>query len=172
MDKFIRVFFSVLSLLTLLSFSASAQEKGDPPPAMPGLEIKRSYLIKQMQSSDSTLIFKEVPKIDGEESYLAVDKDGSSMQFFGKENYLKKVSFTFKFTTYKDVNLLQYKRMSYFAFLMGGDKCLKWFEHCAAEFVKDKTKFFTDKANFDFNRKGVYTYNPANKAMVLTFIEW
>ncbi|MES2268209.1 MAG: hypothetical protein V4520_15720 [Bacteroidota bacterium] len=171
MDKLIRVFFSVL-LLTMLSFSANTQEKGDPPPAMPGLEIKRSYLIKQMQSSDSTLIFKETPKIDGEETYSGVDKEGSSMQFLGKENYLKKASFTFKFTTYNNVNLLQYKRISYFAFLMGRDKCLKWFEQCAAEFVKDKTKFFTDKANFDFNRKGVYTYNPADKAMVLTFIEW
>lgn len=172
MNKFLKIFFTFLSLTVLLSPSTKAQEKGDPPPAMPGLEIKRSYLIKQMQSSDSSMVFKQDADINGEQNYTGIDKDGSAMQFIGQEDYLKKAAFTFKFTTNPDVNLLQYKRMTYFAFLMGGNNCLKWVEQCSGDFLNDKTKALTNSKTFDFNRKGTYSYNPADKAIVLTFTEW
>lgn len=169
MLKLIAPFFS---FLLLIAFTAKGEEKGDPPSVMPGLEIKRSYLINQMQAADSSLVFKQGPGIKGEKSLIGTDKDGSSLEFLGDEDNLKKAAFTFKFTTDHQINLLQYQRMAYFAFLMAGKNGVNWLEEWSAEFIKDKTKSIKNSKNFDYNRKGTYVYDPLNKAITLVFTEW
>nr|WP_067063043.1 hypothetical protein [Mucilaginibacter sp. L294] len=159
------------TLLLMFSLSAYAQQKGDPPSVKAGMQIKRSYLIKQIQSSDSTMAFKQGADIDSEPYFVGIDKDQSSVEFFGKDDELKKAVFTCKFTTDKDINKLQYQRMAYFAYLMGGPNSVKWLEECAAKFVTDNTKPFYNAKYFDFNRKGFYKYEPANKAIILTFTD-
>jgi hypothetical protein len=165
----IKYFSSIVLLLTAFTSGVHAQSKGDPPSVASGLQIKRSYLVKQIQSSDSTMAFKQYADLNDEQIYKGVDADGTSVQFLGKENKLKEVVWTFKFSEDKGVNLLQYKRLAYFVFLMSGQNGVAWLESCAAEFVGNNKKSFYNTKTFDFDRKGFYKYEPANKEIIITF---
>jgi hypothetical protein len=166
-----KIIITSLFLLAVV-FGAKAQRTDDPPAVKEGLQIKRWYLIKQMQSADSTMVFKQEADINGEKNYIGVDANGTSLQFLGDEERLKKIIFTFKFTTNKEINNLQYRRMAYFTSLMSGKAGLAWLDECSSFFVKaPKSAFYNTKA-FEYGVKGFYKYEPADKAMLLTFTSW
>lgn len=162
----------VFLFLTAFVFGAKAQKKDDPPAVKKGLQIKRWYLIKQMRSADSTMVFKQEADIEGEKNYIGVDADGTSLQFLGDEDRLKKIIFTFKFTANKEVNKLQYRRMGYFTSLMSGKTGLTWLDECSSFFVKDPKSAYDNVKTFEYGVKGFYKYEPANKAILLTFTSW
>ncbi|MGY4539343.1 hypothetical protein ACVW0P_003777 [Mucilaginibacter sp. UYNi724] len=170
MPKFLRIFFTML-LLTTLSLAANAQEKGDPPTVKEGVQVSRAHLIMRIQSSDSTMVFKQTADVNGKPHYLGVDNNGTSVDVFGEEDRVKKATFTYKFITNLDVNSLQYTRMSYFAYLLAGKKGLAWLEDCLSEFVKDPRKPINKTVEFFLNLKVFCKYEPADKAIVVSFTD-
>ncbi|MCO5934081.1 hypothetical protein NAF17_00895 [Mucilaginibacter sp. RB4R14] len=167
MSKFLRIVFTLISLI--ISLNVIAQEKGDPPTVKEGIQVSKTHLIMRVQSSDSSMVFKQMADVDGKAHYVGVDNNGTSVDVFGEEDRVKKATFTYKFTTNLNVNSLQYTRMSYFAYLLSGKKGLTWLEDCLSEFVKDPRKPFNKKEEFYLNLKGFCKYDPAEKAIVVSF---
>lgn len=168
--RFHKLFFCFF-VLTAFTSVVKAQRTDDPPTVKEGMQISRSYLIKQIQSSDSSMVFKQNIDVNSQPHFIGVDKDGTSVQLFGKEDELRRAVFTFKFTLNHDVNLLQYKRMAYFTFLLAGKQAISWLEECSAEFAKNPKKSFYKTKSFDFNRNGFYRYELADKGIVVTFTD-
>ena|SRR6478735_6793435 len=121
MGKVLRIFLTPL-ISTIISLNVSAQTKGDPPSVKEGIQVSRTYLIKQIQSSDSSMLFKQMANVNGIPHIVGVDKNGTSVEVFGEEDRVKKAVITYKFTTNLDVNSIQYTRMSYFAYLIAGKR--------------------------------------------------
>jgi hypothetical protein len=168
MFKFLRILFLLLSL-TILFLTANAQEKGDPPVVKEGMQISRTHLIKRIQSSDSSMVFKQLANVNGKPHYVGVDNNGTSVEVFGEEDRVRKTTFTYKFTINRDVNSVQYTRMSYFAYLLAGKNGVTWLEDCLSEFVKDPQKPINKIKEFYLNLKGFCKYDPADKEIVVSF---
>jgi hypothetical protein len=170
MNNFLRVFFTLLSLM-IISLNVSAQAKGDPPSVKEGMQVSRTHLIKQIESSDSSMLFKQMADVNGKPHYAGVDNNGTSVEVFGEEDGVKKAIFTYKFTTKLDVNSIQYTRMSYFAYLFAGKNGLTWLEDCLSGFVKDPQKPINKVEEFYLNLKGFCKYYPADKEIVVSFTD-
>ncbi|MEB0261311.1 MULTISPECIES: hypothetical protein [unclassified Mucilaginibacter] len=169
MSKFLRLSFTLI--LLIISINAIAQEKGDPPTVKEGMPVSRAHLIMRIKSSDSSMVFKQTADVNGTPHYIGIDNNGTSVEFFGEEDGLKKAVFTYKFTTNLDINSLQYTRMSYFAYLLAGKKGLTWLEDCLSEFVKDSRKPINKKEEFFLNLKGFCKYESSDKAIVVSFTD-
>jgi hypothetical protein len=74
--------------ITASILNSNAQEKGDPPSVKPGLEIKRSELIKRITESDSTMMFKRYGDVNGKPNFIGIAADKTSLQLVGEEDYL------------------------------------------------------------------------------------
>ncbi|MBB5395824.1 hypothetical protein [Mucilaginibacter sp. AK015] len=160
---------SIISMLFVLG--VNAQQKGEPPVVKEGIQVSRTHLIKRIQSSDSSMLFKKTADSNGNPRYVGVDDNGTSVEIFGEEDLVKKAMFTFKFTTNRDINSIQYTRMSYFAFLLAGKKGLTWFEDCLSGFAKNPQRPIDQVEEFYSNLKGFFKYQPADKQIVVSFTD-
>ena len=163
---------TLLLILSVTGFLLNAKgQQGDPPPAMPGLEINRSDLIRRISESDSTMVFKREADINGKPNYIGIAADNTSLQLVGEENYLVLAKWTYPFTMNKEAGVKAFLKMEFFALVMGDKAGYEWLLNCAAAFIKNPAKEFTDTKAFNFNRTGTFTYKPGAKALVLSFTE-
>jgi hypothetical protein len=158
--------------ITASILNSNAQGKGDPPSVKPGLEIKRSELIKRITESDSTMMFKRYGDVNGKPNFIGIAADKTSLQLVGEEDYLVLAKWNYPFTMNKEQGKQAFLRMEFFALVMGEKAGYEWLLNCAAEFIKAPAREFTDTKTFNFNRKGTFTYKPEAKALVLSFTEW